>query len=420
MGDVWDLLGRRRFRRLVAVRVATQLADGTFEAALAILFFFDPQHAKGPAGIAAAFAVLTVPFTLVGPWAGVPLDRWSRRNTLVMGSAARAALAVVAALLLAVDNIGLGLYVVVLIVVSINRFLLSAISAGLPRLVPAEDLVLANAVTPTLGTVGSAIGAAVAYAAIGGGARPQAVVVAVAVIQAVTTGLALRLRRGELGPEPAEATAARAVRHPVRLFTRDMAMGLRYLGARRAPRAALSAMTAHRFLFGAATLSTVLLARSPRWGMGNGLSGSALVLTGAGAGLLVAAVSTPAWTRHREPATVGATALAAMGAAAGVLSLTLSPWLVLTVAATMGWGGQSLKICVDTIVQHDVEDSYRGRVFSVYDVLFNAAFLVSMAALAPVIPSDGYSRALFALLFLGYLAAATLYWRASNRNRAAR
>ena len=87
---VRDLLGGVPFRRLLAVRLTTQLADGGFEVALASLFFFSPERATTAGGIALAFAVLTLPFTLVGPWAGVVLDRWSRRNTLAVGNLARA------------------------------------------------------------------------------------------------------------------------------------------------------------------------------------------------------------------------------------------------------------------------------------------------------------------------------------------
>src|SRR5512142_1182061 len=89
------------FRRLLAVRLTSQLGDGVFEVALASLFFFSPERATTPGGIAAAFAVLTVPFTVIGPWAGVPLDRWSRRNTLMLGNVVRASLALVVAALMA-------------------------------------------------------------------------------------------------------------------------------------------------------------------------------------------------------------------------------------------------------------------------------------------------------------------------------
>lgn len=410
MGDLRGLLRGSGFRRLLAVRVATQLADGAFEASLAILFFFSPERATTPLGIAAAFAVLTLPFTLVGPWAGVPLDRWSRRDTLVVGSVARALLAGAAAVLMATGQTA-PLYVVVLAVVSINRLLLSAISAGLPHVVATDGLVLANAVTPTMGTVGSVVGAAAAYTAIWSGAAPALVVTGVAIMLVLTAGLSLRLHRRQLGPVRGEVEAVRAARHPVAVVAREMVSGVRYLRGRRAAATALLAMTAHRFLFGAATLAAVLVARSRFGAHDAGLSASGLLVSAAAAGLLLAAVSTPVWTRRTAPATVATLALAGMGAALLVLSWTASTAVFVVASVALGWGGQSLKICVDTIVQRDVTDEYRGRVFSLYDMLFNAAFLVAMALLAPLVPGNGYSPALFALLALGYLVTVAAYRR---------
>ena len=162
---VRGLLRGAPYRRLLAVRLTTQLGDGAFEVALASLFFFSPERATTAGGIALAFAVLTLPFTLVGPWAGVPLDRWSRRNTLVLGNLVRAALVLVVAALVATGQQGLPLYAVVLVCVSVNRFLLAALSAGLPHVVAPRALVTANAVTPTLGTAAALVGSAAVYGA---------------------------------------------------------------------------------------------------------------------------------------------------------------------------------------------------------------------------------------------------------------
>ncbi len=37
-----------------------------------------------------------------------------------------------------------------------------------------------------------------------------------------------------------------------------------------------------------------------------------------------------------------------------------------------------MKICVDTTLQETVDDDFRGRVFSVYDTLFNVTFVVAL------------------------------------------
>jgi len=46
----------------------------------------------------------------------------------------------------------------------------------------------------------------------------------------------------------------------------------------------------------------------------------------------------------------------------------------------LGFAGQTIKVCSDTIVQEDVDDDHRGRVFSWYDVLTNVGIVVGVVA----------------------------------------
>ena len=64
---------------------------------------------------------------------------------------------------------------------------------------------------------------------------------------------------------------------------------------------------------------------------------------------------------------------------------------------------------MDAILQSAVDDAFRGRVFSFYDVVYNAAFVAAATLAALVLPPDGYSppvllamSALYALAALGY------------------
>lgn len=413
---VRGLLAGAPYRRLLAVRVTTQLADGGFEVALASLFFFSPERATTAGGIALAFAVLTLPFTLVGPWAGVPLDRWSRRNTLVLGNLVRAALVLVVAALVATGQQGASLYVVVLVCVSVNRFLLAALSAGLPHVVTARSLVTANAVTPTLGTAAALVGTAVVYAARLAGLPHAWLLVLVAAALVAAALLALRLGARQLGPDRLPATTPRpsGVIRPLRDAAADLRAALRHLRERRTAAAALGVMSAHRFIFGVSTLATILLARnylSSSSDPQHGLMVLGWTVAAGAVGFLAAAVATPGWVHAADPVRVVVVALiaAAVTEATFVLAMTLAQLLV--GAAVIAWAGQTVKICVDTIVQRDVDDAFRGRVFSLYDVAYNAAFVAAAALSALVVPDNGYSRLVYAVLAAGYLAAGVAFGR---------
>ena len=64
------------------MRLAGQFGDGLFQAALAGAVLFDPEHQARAADIASGFAVLLLPYSLIGPFAGVLLDRWWRQRVL--------------------------------------------------------------------------------------------------------------------------------------------------------------------------------------------------------------------------------------------------------------------------------------------------------------------------------------------------
>ncbi|HEY1486748.1 MAG TPA: hypothetical protein VGF84_11645, partial [Micromonosporaceae bacterium] len=70
-GNVRSLVSLGGFRRLLSVRLTSQFGDGLFQAALAVSVLFNPAQQTSPLKIAVGFAVLLVPFSVVGPFAGV-------------------------------------------------------------------------------------------------------------------------------------------------------------------------------------------------------------------------------------------------------------------------------------------------------------------------------------------------------------
>ena len=99
-----------------------------------------------------------LPFSLVGPFTGVLIDRWSRRRVLVVMSFVRAALTL-AALATVVTHSQAGAFVGILLLLSTSRFVLAAKGAALPGTVDRSDLVTANAVSAIGGMSASFLGA---------------------------------------------------------------------------------------------------------------------------------------------------------------------------------------------------------------------------------------------------------------------
>lgn len=419
IGDLkalWPLVG---FRRLLAVRLVSQCADGMFTVGLATLFFFSPENATTAGKVAAAFAVLLLPFTIVGPWAGVFLDRWRRRQVLVVGNSVRVVLTLTVALLMVTVGVGPAVYVLALATLSVNRFLLAALSASQPKVVAGELLLTANSVSPTLGSVASFVGGGIGAGlslVMGEGRGRDAVTLAVAAaLQAAAATLALRLGRDQLGPdEPSTVPLSRALA----VVGHGLADGGRYLLARRTPAQALGIMAWHRLLYGVVLMASILISRNllnDPADLGKGIATFATIVAATGAGFFVAVVVTPVVSPklggpHRW--IVVCLLVAALSQVLLVINVTLPE--VLAGAVVLGFAAQAAKIAVDTIVQRDTADAYRGRAFALYDVLYNAAFVGAAAFGAVALPDTGWSRVAFAALAAAYLAGALLYWRAPS------
>lgn len=421
VAELRALLRLRGFRRLFAVRLVSQAGDGMFQVGLASLLFFSPESQGTAAAIAGAFAVMLAPFTIVGPFAGVFLDRWQRRQVLAWGNAVRVVITLGMAALMLSGGVSGWIYALGLAALSVNRFLLAGLSAGLPRVVDGPLLLTANSLTPTLGAgaafVGGGIGFVLGLAFEPGRVKDSSALVCAALVFGVASLLALRLGRTQLGPErPAES----AIRSEIVKVARGLADGARYLVARRTPGQALLAMATHRFLYGVVFIASILIARNllDAGSQTAGMATFAIVVGLTGLGGAGAMVLTPTLSRYTGPQVWIAIMLLLAAASQLLLVTTPSRAVVYTGAALLGLAAQGTKIAVDTIVQRDTDDEYRGRAFAFYDVLYNAAFVGAAALAAFTLPDTGWSRGVFVALAVAYALAALVMWTRGARTPA--
>ncbi|NMR20413.1 MFS transporter [Cellulomonas fimi] len=420
IADLRALLRLPDFRKLFAVRLVSQTGDGLFQVGLATLFFFSPESASTATGVATAFAVLLLPFTIVGPWAGVLLDRWRRRQVLLYGNVVRVTITLVIAGLLVTTGVGPAVYVLALVNLSVNRFLLSALSASLPRVVDGPLLLTANSVTPTLGAAAAGVGGALGFA-LGlllepGRAKDAVALTAAALVFGAAAALALRVGKDLLGPE-ARADAATLVRE-LRALGRGLVDGARHLRERGTPARALTVMATHRFLYGMVFIASILISRNLLEDPADASAGLATfgaVLAASAVGFALAVVLTPVLSPRTGPHRWIVVCLLLAAASQLLLTLTITRWALLAGAVVLGLAAQGAKIAVDTIVQRDTDDAYRGRAFALYDVLYNAAFVGAAALAALVLPDSGYSPLVFGGLGAAYLVAALVYRARSAR-----
>ncbi|MEO7061872.1 MAG: MFS transporter [Lapillicoccus sp.] len=403
--DLGVLLRFGGFRKLFAVRLVSQLTDGIFQSGLAATVLFSPEKAPTAGAIAAAFATILLPFTLLGPFVGVFLDRWSRRRILIVSNAARAVLVLVVALLVAHASLGPVFYVLVLTAFSLNRFLLAGLSAGQPSVVPRRLLVTANAVSPTCGSLAYLVGLGVG-GGIHGLAHSDVLVLVVGAAAYVLASLAAT-RLPFLGPALDGATAE--VRDALDNVYRGLLDAARHLPP--LARLALTIVGAVRLPYGVMIVATVLLYRNEFVGPGGGLAGLGVAVAASGVGFGIAALLTPSSVERWGTARY-LVALALLAAVVQVFPAMLyTPWAIAGSAVGLGVATQGAKICVDTTLQRVVGDVYLGRIFSLYDFLFNGVLVLATVIAALALPATGRSYAVLGVASAWYLGLALVVAR---------
>lgn len=408
------------FRLLLATRLTGQFADGAFQVALASYVIFSPEKQATAGEVAQAFAALLLPFTVVGPFAGVFLDRWDRRLVIVWANLVRAVLVVGVIICL---GFGLGngpFYVGALAVLSANRFILAGLSASLPHTVPADQLVTANALAPTAGTLVATTGGVVGLvmnALVGTGQKSTIGVLAcVAGLYCVASLVALAIPSGLLGPADAPGDRLWAA---VQSVARGVAQAARHVAHRPGAGRALVAISVSRFCYAVVTIMTLLLFRnyfnSPA-DTNKGLAGFAVAVGLSGAGFGVSAVITPIVVRRMRLETWMALCLIGAAATEVVFGAPFEQLPLLVGAFVLGVVSQGQKICTDTLVQRHVDDEFRGRVFVFYDIVYNGSFVLAAAFAAASLPMSGVSYPVLAVVAVCYAGVGAWYWIRSGKS----
>jgi MFS family permease len=98
--NVWQLLTDRKFSRLLRVRWTGQMTDGIFQSALASFVIFSPERQANALSAALAFAVVLLPYSVIGPFVGTILDRVSRQRAIAYSNLSRALTLIVVSLLI--------------------------------------------------------------------------------------------------------------------------------------------------------------------------------------------------------------------------------------------------------------------------------------------------------------------------------
>jgi hypothetical protein len=408
------------FRRLLELRLVSQFGDGLFAAGLAGGLLFSTERAATPWAIAGSFAVLYLPYSLLGPFAGALLDRWDRRLVLVGANIGRLLMVLVVAWLLVVSAHDLAILIAALTVNGFTRFVSSGLSAALPHVVPRDQVVSMNSIATAAGGAAAFFGAIFMlvprwlFGANDVGAATIIFIVAIPV--ALALWLSWRFAPHLLGPDDSKRAIHGSIVYAV---ATGWMHGARTVAAVPTVAATLAGLAAHRMVLGINSLLVLVLVRHTDAPDVAGLGTTALFFAAVGIGQFLAAALMPVavarWGRYATAN--GALAIAAVIQVAGA-GLQLPVMMVC--GFLLGLAGQVVKLCADSAMQLDVDDALRGHVFTVQDALFWIAFIIAVTAAAAVIPAGGHQPALAlagaGVYLLGLAAHATLARRTRRQS----
>ncbi|MCH9679386.1 MAG: MFS transporter [Actinomycetia bacterium] len=423
-GALRSVLASHNFRRLYSIRLAGQFGDGLLQSALATFVLFSPEREPDAVRVAAAFAILLLPYSLIGPFAGVLLDRWQRRNVLVRANLLKSLFTVPIIVVVGAGQADFVLGLFVLIVLGVSRFILAGLSASMPHVVNGRELITGNALAPTSGTiavgVGGIIGVGIRSFVGGGDTGSQVVLVAAIVSFVVASFLATRLAAHALGPDhgaPVDTLASVA---------RGLVLGARTLWDQVPARNIMVTIIVNRFVFGVLTAGALLLVRGslhPPTDVDAALNDFVLATAGAAVGAFLGAVVTPTMTRRIGIGPwVGIVMVQGAVIGFGLLTATaITPKLVTLVAgaASIGLAGQSVKVCADTVLQRSIPDDRLGRVFALFDMIVNIALVTGITATAFASPISGQFTGGY-LICAALLVLAAWWFRRSTQSPAQR
>jgi MFS family permease len=394
------------FRRLFLTRVVSQLGDGVFQLSAGAVLLFD-HPGKNPAlALLGVFAVALVPYSALGPFVGVFIDRWERRKILTWVPVGRALCAATIPAAVLLGKRGWAFYLVVLIVLSSNRFFLATMSAVLPQLVEDDELLVANTVATTGGSIANVVGQGVGagLSAVTGGTFASAVS-SVAFAGSAVTARAIPVHRGFT---PDRAPLWRELRDVVA----EMIDGARIVSRNARVVYALAAITTIQLLVGA--MSGVLVYFFIHI-LALKVGSAAFVLGVLAAGIGAGVVLVPFIGRRMRHDTLVPLAFVVGGLGNLVAAPHFSKIDALIGTVLVGISYALAKIPVDTIVQEEMADMVRGRAFSLYDMIFNLARVVGIGVVGIAYEQHADSGMLVWGIAAVFFVAALVFWSWEGR-----
>lgn len=147
MAHVRELLKDRNFFLLWFAQIVSNFGDRLDQMALIGLVYLRTPGSTIELAKLLSFTIL--PVFIIGPIAGIYVDRWNRKTTMITCDLIRGGLVVLLPLIIKYSTSMVPIYIVVFIIFSVTRFFLPSKLSIIPDIVHKDKLLLANSLSST-------------------------------------------------------------------------------------------------------------------------------------------------------------------------------------------------------------------------------------------------------------------------------
>lgn len=366
-GSLLRVLKNGNFLALWIGQIISQFGDRLAQMALIGLYL------KQTAGISLSHSVpvmrnlfffSTLPILLFSPLAGVYVDRWSRKKTLIATDLVRAGLILLIPLLAGYTDGMWSIYGVIFLVFTVTCFFSPAKSAIIPNLVKKRELLAANSlsnITRLIAMIGGVTAGGIIVAWTG-----TKMSFYLDSLSFLLSGLAILAIRIKEDPPPEES------KDGIGRVAKELVAGLNFIRKKKRVKFVATSLF---ILMGASGIGYLLVTVFVTKALNLGTIGLSVLATFLGIGMLAGSLIYGHFGEQieREKVIVGGTLIC--GVCAVLLGGSKSLLLLSLGVSIIGFIASPIMIAAYTLTQELTPDKIRGRVFSALEVIINSSFL---------------------------------------------
>ena len=375
-----DILRERNFSLLWSGQIISQFGDRLNQMALIGMVYEKAGYSTS--GLAKVMLPMIIPVLIIGSVAGVYVDRWNRKYTMVISDIARGMFVLLIPFFLVSVKTMAPIYVIIFIIFSITRFFLPAKMAILPDIVSQDKLLIANSLTSTTRMIAAILSLPIAGLIVRWvGAKGGFYIDAVSFfVSAFMIGMMRLKKDGTVKIKEDLIITKEAFEQSIRKSVfKEVVEGLRYIVGSKE----VLIVTAMSFLLmsGAGAVSTVLVVFIQE-SLKSVTKDLGLLGMGLGAGLFLGSLVYGRFGNMLPRFKVIFSGFTMAGIVVVLFALFVkasgSVSLALVLAIALGLVASPIVVSSNTMLHEIMPKHVRGRIFSSLEVIIHIAFLVFM------------------------------------------